>query len=214
VTQPPSSVDQVAFLTQVQRVLDEGQFVATYKFALLVALIEVAIERGNDSGASLEVKVEWLAEKFIELYWGHSKPFNGAVLSQNNGVKNVAVLGRIQEIQTTTMSLAGARRAPQWRATVGEVAKIIQTMPLVRLQLLRGDQRIEFLYDGKLVDGSICLRRASHTACGSSRRSSERWHEMVGFAKFATTRGTRTRWALRRAWRPSCSATNAFHSDV
>ena len=54
VTQVPSHADQIIFLTRVQKVLDEGQFVATYKFALLVALIDIAIERGDDSGAPLK----------------------------------------------------------------------------------------------------------------------------------------------------------------
>ena len=74
VTQVPSNADQIVFLTRVQKVLDEGQFVATYKFALLIALIDIAIERGDDSGAPLDVKIDWLAEKFIELYWNHSRP--------------------------------------------------------------------------------------------------------------------------------------------
>jgi hypothetical protein len=36
--QPPSHAEQIVFLTRIQKVLDEGQFVATYKFALLIAL--------------------------------------------------------------------------------------------------------------------------------------------------------------------------------
>ena len=71
-TLAPSHADQIDFLARVQKILDEGQFVATYKFALLIALIEIAIERGDDSGAPLDLKIDWIAEKFIELYWGHA----------------------------------------------------------------------------------------------------------------------------------------------
>ena len=91
----PSDADQLYFLTRIQKILDEGQFVATYKFALLVALIEIAIERGNDSGEVMEIKLDWLAEKFIELYWGHAREFCGTVLSQNKGA-NIAVIHRLR----------------------------------------------------------------------------------------------------------------------
>jgi hypothetical protein len=134
VTQVPSHADQIVFLTRVQKILDEGQFVATYKFALLIALIDVAIERGDDSGAPLDVELAWLAEKFIELYWNHCKPYGGAVRSQNKG-SNIAVLGRIHALQTKTISLAEARRAPQWGATLRGIGQIIQAMPLFRLQM-------------------------------------------------------------------------------
>ena len=175
--QAPSPDAQIAFLTRVQKVLDEGQFVATYKFALLIALIEVAIERGDDSGGPLDVKLEWLAEKFIELYWGHAREFCGTVLHQNKGA-NIAVINHIRVLQASTMVVAEARRLPQWRTTVRAVARIIRVMPLFRLQLLRGDQHIPFLYEEVVTDGAIrlnqgvayCLRKFS-TLVGALARN-------------------------------------------
>jgi len=38
---PPGDRGQLDFLQQVQRIFDEGEFVATYKFALLIALVEL-----------------------------------------------------------------------------------------------------------------------------------------------------------------------------
>jgi hypothetical protein len=35
---PPIPEQQIAFLSNLQRLLDEGQFVASYKFALLLFL--------------------------------------------------------------------------------------------------------------------------------------------------------------------------------
>ena len=46
-TAPPGDRGQLDFLQHVQRIFDEGEFVATYKFALLIALVELAIERGE-----------------------------------------------------------------------------------------------------------------------------------------------------------------------
>ena len=43
----PSPEAQLAFLTKVQRLFAEGDFTATYKFALLIALAAVAVERGR-----------------------------------------------------------------------------------------------------------------------------------------------------------------------
>ena len=212
-TQIPSHADQIMFLMRVQKILDEGQFVATYKFALLIALIDIAIERADDSGAPLEVDLEWLAAKFIELYWNHSKPFGGAVLSQNKGA-NIAVLGRIQALQTVTMSLAEARKAPQWRSTLRGIGQIIQAMPLFRLQLLRGDQRLLFLYEEELVNGSIrlkqgvayCSRRFS-TLIGALARNG--WlREVRDNPRNAYAMGT------RRALRPSCLVTNGCRWDA
>ncbi len=153
----PSDADQLVFLTRFQKILDEGQFVATYKFALLIALIELAIERGNDSGVPLEIKLDWLAEKFIELYWGHAREFCGLVLSQNNGA-NINIINHVTALQRETPRLSKARRIPQWGTTVTCIKVIIRKMPLFRLQLLRGDQRVPFLYEEVVVGGAIHLK--------------------------------------------------------
>ena len=176
-TRVPSHADQVAFLTRVQKILDETQVVATYKFALLIALIDIAIERGDDSGEPLDVQIDWLGERFVELYWGHAREFCGTVLSQSTGA-NIAVLNCIHTLQEKTTSLAAARRLPHWRTTVRGVSRIIRTMPLLRLQLLRGNQRIPFLYDEVVANGAIrlhsgvayCLRKFS-TLIGSLARN-------------------------------------------
>ena len=52
---PPDPETQVQFLFKIQRLLSEGGFVATYKFALLVALGELAVERGDDTTEHLEL---------------------------------------------------------------------------------------------------------------------------------------------------------------
>ena len=43
---PPSAEQQLAFLTKLQRLFAEGDFTATYKFALLIALSDLAVELG------------------------------------------------------------------------------------------------------------------------------------------------------------------------
>ena len=50
---PPSAEAQLAFLAKLQRLFSEGDFTATYKFALLIALADLAVELGADDGAEL-----------------------------------------------------------------------------------------------------------------------------------------------------------------
>ena len=49
-TAPPDDRGQLDFLQHVQRIFDEGEFVATYKFALLIALVDT----GNQGQSPIE----------------------------------------------------------------------------------------------------------------------------------------------------------------
>ena len=88
----PTPEYQIEFLTKLQRLLSEGQFVATYKYALLMALADICIEQGRDDHGPLEVPTRLIAEKFIHYYWRQSMPFVPQaapaleqVLQQNSG---------------------------------------------------------------------------------------------------------------------------------
>jgi hypothetical protein len=87
----PTPEFQIGFLTYLQRLFSEGLFVATYKYALLMALADICVERGSDNDAPLEVSTRLIAEKFIRYYWRQSMPLPLAesaeqrVLRQNTG---------------------------------------------------------------------------------------------------------------------------------
>lgn len=85
---------QVEFISYLQRLLVEGDFVATYKFALLHAIADVCIERplilNADPEQKTAISIDELVEKFIELYWQHSLPF---------GAVKVVSLARTQWVQ-------------------------------------------------------------------------------------------------------------------
>jgi hypothetical protein len=70
---PPSPDEQIQFLVKLQRLLDEGLFVASYKFALLLALADLSVEAGDDSGAPLPITTDQIAGKFIQYYWRRTK---------------------------------------------------------------------------------------------------------------------------------------------
>ena len=71
---PPTADDQIQFMVNIQRLLDEGLFTASYKFALLLALAVLSIEQGDDSGDPLELTTDAIAEKFVQYYWRQVVP--------------------------------------------------------------------------------------------------------------------------------------------
>ena len=75
---PPSPEGQIQFLVRLQWLLAEGQFIATDKYALPLALADISVEHGDDSGAPLTVPTSTIAEKFIQLYWRHASRTSGA----------------------------------------------------------------------------------------------------------------------------------------
>lgn len=59
----PDPERQVQFLFNVQRLISDGSFVVNNKFALLLALADMAVERGDDTTESLPLDTRNLAEK-------------------------------------------------------------------------------------------------------------------------------------------------------
>ena len=164
----PSESAQLAFLRNVQRLLEEGQFTATYKFALLMALVDIAVERGRDDGEMLRVSLAAIAEKFVAAFWSHTRPYRGGVLFQNKG-QNIALLGILAQAQAGLGTLADMRSRSEWQPLLRRVARQIEKMPLFRLQTLRGERKLLFLYREEIKQEAIellpgvafCLRRFS-----------------------------------------------------
>ena len=152
---PPSPKEQVAFLTNLQRLLSEGSFTATYKYALLLALADIAVESGDDSGDVMEIETRAIAEKFVQYYWRQAVPFlpkferrNGEVLLQNtNQKKQAAVISRIIDEQNAFGdSLTALRRSrSRWNRLISKVNGVVKKMPLWKLQVLGGEVS-DFLY--------------------------------------------------------------------
>ena len=151
---PPSPEDQVLFLRNLQRLLVEGQFVASYKFALLHAIADLCVLRGDDSGAELNLDVRDIAEKFIELYWQQCRPFQigsqstGIVLQQNTG-RQAAVISKIVNAQDDfggSLFKLKLTAPDLWRSLTGNVKRVVNEMPLWKLQTV-GSERLDFLYD-------------------------------------------------------------------
>jgi 5-methylcytosine-specific restriction endonuclease McrA len=150
----PTPEDQVLFLRNIQRLLAEGQFVSSYKFALVHALADLAVVKGDDTGAPLELDTKEIATKFVEMYWRQSRPFQignqntGLVLQQNTG-RQAAIISQIVDSQQKCgSSLFRLKQASpsRWTELVKEVDNVVRTMPLWKLQTV-GEERLEFLYE-------------------------------------------------------------------
>jgi hypothetical protein len=169
---PPTEQRQIEILLKLQRLLAEGDFSASYKYALLLAIADLAVERGDDSGAPLSLPLTAIAEQFIRIYWRQAREYvprrsrvedaagpllaaeappsygtKSVVLRQNSG-KQAAILNDILEVFTPKQgSLAELRRDEKaWARLVKRVASTIRKMPLWKLQTI-GSFKDEFLYD-------------------------------------------------------------------
>jgi hypothetical protein len=148
---------QLEFLARIQRILNEGLFVASYKYALLLALAELSVEKSPAPDGSLPISLDELADRFITLYWRQAAPFRGrSPLAQNTG-RQASVIGRIAALKESAPTLAAARRHRAWPRIVRDVGRLLVAMPLWKLQLV-GRERLDFLYAERLVDGGIVLR--------------------------------------------------------
>jgi len=110
----------VAFAERLIALLDEGTFTATYKFAVLLALLDVCLEGTTANGEPpASVATADLARRVTELYWPQTNLYVGldgpAILRQNSGGQAEIIRAirrfREQNAPDPSASLAGARAA-------------------------------------------------------------------------------------------------------
>ncbi|BBL21472.1 hypothetical protein F939_02631 [Acinetobacter radioresistens DSM 6976 = NBRC 102413 = CIP 103788] len=169
----PTAQEQLKFLKNIQLILQSGSFSSTYKFALLISLSRLAIEKGENSGEQLVLEYSDIAETFIELYWKQAVPYTfndegQLILNQNNG-KQAAIVNQIIELRQIYSSLGLLRRnSVVWSKLVKDVARTVKEMPVRYLQNING-QNFEFLYQFEqskqqltlLPQAMFCLRQFS-----------------------------------------------------
>ena len=147
----PTAEEQLKFLTNIQRILDEGSFVATYKFALLMALADYAILAGQGGSDPETITTADLAESVINSYWQQAIPYEasseseGQYLRMSSG-EQPEIFSRIVTLRNQFSTVTVLRcNATEWRALKAKVADVIARMPLWKLQVI-GRQPICFLY--------------------------------------------------------------------
>jgi 5-methylcytosine-specific restriction endonuclease McrA len=159
-TDDGSISQEIVFLEALQRLLAGGDFTSTYKFAVLIGLIELSARYPAPSPElSHAFTTRQLAEQVIRLYWPQVRPFTpnskGAprLLRQNQGGQ-AAIVSAIHRFQ---QSLLGERIPPTHldglsQAHPGAYERLVRSvewklieMPLPRLQEI-SRQTHEFIY--------------------------------------------------------------------
>lgn len=139
-------------MRKLQRLFDEADFTATYKYALLISLADLAVEDGRN-GEGLSLPIRRIAGKFAEYYWPQSAPYASGrlgtqvdVLYQILGAQAAVVnsLGALRDGGSRT--LRQARADPGWNRLIGKIARVVHDMPVVHLQNI-GSDNDPFLYD-------------------------------------------------------------------
>jgi 5-methylcytosine-specific restriction endonuclease McrA len=147
--------DFLGFAERCMALLQEGSFNATYKYAVLLSLMDLCLEQGGeDGGLPAELSTTDLARKVVELYWAQCAPFgkSGGVLQQNRGgqaeIVSAILAFRSLHPDDPGAPLSRARlRAP---AAYGRLLSTVEwkliEMPLPKLQRFAGSED-RFLYD-------------------------------------------------------------------
>jgi len=152
---PDPDSGAIAFAERLLAVIDEGRKVATYKCAVLIGLMDLCLEHSSVTGAPpRSIATRALAEKVIELYWPHLRPFPGhvpSILKAASGTQAV-ILQLIEDLARSlragpSVSLFRARqeRPELYERLVRNVEWKLAQMPLPRLQRV-GKTETPFLY--------------------------------------------------------------------
>ncbi|MGE6810575.1 HNH endonuclease [Pseudoalteromonas sp. 20-MNA-CIBAN-0454] len=143
---------QLDFIAYIQRMLVEGDFSATYKFALLHAIADVCVEQPLLSDQSeLVIELPTLADKLITLYWHHAMPFpsehtgESALLLQNTGAQSKVISVLFECQQNNIRNLRQLKQSSFYKPTFNAAMATLKSGPLWRLQILAKQEEC-FLY--------------------------------------------------------------------
>jgi hypothetical protein len=137
---------------------DQGRFTSTYKYAVLLALIDLCLEKTTKQGFAPDtITTRELAEKVIHLYWPQVLPYGrgreAGVLLQNTGRRQAEMVALIAAFRSAfpkdpLLPIERARKVDGngFRDLLDEVEWKLIEMPLPRLQSI-GSTAVSFLYD-------------------------------------------------------------------
>ena len=159
-----SPENQIEFLGNLQRLLAEGSFVSTYKYALLLSIADLCVELGPCDDAPLNLPIRHIGEKFAEYYWRQCAPYlppggeDSGVLKQNTG-EDPKIIRLLYKVRSGYEgSLVNLRRDESaWNRLVTQIASQVRKMPLWKLQTV-GAQKLDFLYSNEGKGTRITLK--------------------------------------------------------
>ena len=143
------------------QLLGRGGFTATYKYAVLIAIMDLCMELTSATGLPPDmITTRQLAEKVIALYWPHCAPYEdtGKELRQNTGkgetqaeiIRHIVAFRKgatVNPSASLPLSRARASAAPDaYEKLVCVIEWKLVEMPLPRLQVIGGEED-RFLYE-------------------------------------------------------------------
>jgi 5-methylcytosine-specific restriction endonuclease McrA len=146
----------IAVGERIISLLDEAVFTATYKYGVLLGLLDLCLEMGAEVGAgALTITTRQLAGKVLAVYWPQVRPFpllEGNVPRQNSRGSRDARIVRViddykQGKQTGWFSPVEAKLKDPggYDRLLREIELVLIEMPLPRLQCI-GRESEQFLY--------------------------------------------------------------------
>ncbi len=146
----PEALSAIGFAERVLTLLDEGAYNTTYKFAVLLGLMDLVIEKSNKDGSLADmVTTRQLAEKVIEIYWNHVSVYTGINAEPLQGKSGQAeIVSKIKEFRASNSysTLFKLKNTGGYKTLLNHVEKKLVEMPLPRAQYF-GKQEIRFIYD-------------------------------------------------------------------
>ena len=147
------------------QLLGRGGFTATYKYAVLIGLMDLCLELTSATGLPPDmITTRQLAEKVIELYWPHCAPYEDTceLLRQNTGKEGTQaeIIRHIDAFRKGTkvnhaasLPISRARSAAPdaYEKLVRLIEWKLVEMPLPRLQIIGGEED-RFLYEYGFTD--------------------------------------------------------------
>ena len=210
------------FAERLLGLLDQGQFTATYKYAVLLGLMDLCLEHTQKSGAPPPmVTTAQLADKVIELYWPQTRPFRGQdqdMLRQNTG-KHPVILRRIDAFRqrhapdaSATLHRARLHAPAAYTRLLREVEWKLVEMPLPRLQRI-GKRHDPFVYrvawtDG--VDGGVD-GRVTRALFNDGARFDNRIHFVGAAAELLVRLAGLLRPLIQQKWAAMVARLNQDH---
>ena len=155
--EPAQDRGPFTFGEKILNLLDRGRFTSTYKYAVLLSLVDLCVENPEPDGSAPGVlTTAQVAEKIVEVYWPHTSPFAGQsktkILAQNVGGQ-AEILSAIKKFRASyradssePLSRARARNPRRFEALLRFVEWKLIEMPLPKLQRF-GDTEDRFIYE-------------------------------------------------------------------
>ncbi len=210
---------QVEIVEQVLAILDHGSFTATYKHAVLLALVDLCKETCSEGGAPPQVlTTRKLAEKVLELYWPQTLRWRGEAVLHQNAPGRGAIIAAVENLREYVYTHNfGAPTYAQLRPlvedrfqdAVDKIEEVLTRYPLPKLQRIAGVchnwiYRISWEDSGSRPRGLRALQR------GEASSFDNRIHLQPGVAQCFVAMSALLRPLIMQHWASKVANLNAL----